>query len=409
MPDSPRRARLLLGLCYLAFVSIGLPDGLLGVAWPSVRASFDLGLDALGSLLIVSTAGYVTASFCSGWLLRRVSVGALLALSCVATAASVFGYAGAPWWAFMVAMASLAGLGAGAIDAGLNTFVATHYSARTLNWLHAFYGGGAASGPMLMTSVLAAGLAWQWGYALVGIGQLVLAAGFAATLAYWPRAATGALGSAADAEVVAASHTLRLPAVWLGIAAFFVYTGLEAAAGAWAFSLFVEQRGIAMGAAGAWVSGYWAALAAGRVATGFVLGRASIDSVLRGAITGMTVGAALLSADLGPLVSGVALVAVGGCAGPIFPSLIAATPRRLGTSHTANAVGFQIAAAAIGQALLPALAGILAQRAGLMWVAPALLGGTVVLLGVHTALVVAAGINAAAGAAQKWPATASPL
>src|ERR1041385_7835888 len=160
---------LLIALAWLSFISLGLPDGLNGVAWPSIRADFHLPLDALGALLMMFTVDYLASSFSSGPLLARISVGTLLALSCLATAVSLIGYALAPAWWVMVALGMLAGLGAGAIDAGLNTFAATQFSARMVNWLHACYGVGAAGGPAIMTSVLAANHPWQQGYAVVGV------------------------------------------------------------------------------------------------------------------------------------------------------------------------------------------------------------------------------------------------
>src|SRR5215471_17598683 len=176
----------LIVLAYVGFVSLGLPDGLLGVAWPSMRASFHVPLDALGTLLVTFTTGYLLSSCSSGYLLARLSVGALLALSCLATATSLLGYALAPWWWMLVVLGALSGLGAGAIDAGVNTYVATHYSPRMINWLHACYGLGATSGPVIMTSVLAGQHSWQWGYGIVGLGQLGLAVAFGLTRTWWP-------------------------------------------------------------------------------------------------------------------------------------------------------------------------------------------------------------------------------
>ena len=178
-----RRVGVLLALSYVGFVSLGLPDGLLGVAWPSIREQFRLELDALGPLLVATTAGYVFASFSSGRVLARMNLGALLGASCAAMAISLIGYAIAPAWFVMVGFGLFAGLGAGAIDAALNTYVATHHSPRTLNWLHACYGIGAASGPALMTGVLMAGDPWQRGYWMVALGQIALALCFFATRA----------------------------------------------------------------------------------------------------------------------------------------------------------------------------------------------------------------------------------
>ena len=343
---------LLIGLAFLGFISIGLPDGLLGVAWPSMRAYFGLPLDALGGLLALYTAGYLLASFSSGGLLARLSVGALLALSCLATGLSLIGYALAMWWWMVMALATLAGLGAGAIDAGLNTFAAIHFSARLVNWLHAFYGIGAFSGPLLMTALLEGGRAWQLGYAIVGVGQLALALCFGLTRRQWSNSDNSETQPAATAKTASRASlfsTLRLPLVWLSVAAFFFYTGIEAAAGAWAYSLLTEARAIPLMTAGLWVSIYWGGLTAGRVVS------------------------ALLGLALGP----------------VFPSLIATTPARLGARHTANGVGFQIAAAALGQALLPALVGVLAQQFTLEIIGPALFVAAAILFALHEALTAA--------------------
>jgi fucose permease len=231
-------SHLLIGLAYVGFVSLGLPDGLLGVAWPSIRTFFHLPLDALGALLVMFPAGYLGSSFSSGYLLARLSVGTLLALSCLATAISLLGYALTPQWWIM------GGLGAGAIDAGINTYAATHYSARTVNWLHACYGIGAAGGPVIMTSVLSAGHPWQWGYRIVGIGQIILAVCFGLTHTWWQLPARTASPASAPAPIGATTSwsTLRLPIMWLSMAVFFVYTGLEAAAGTWIYSLLTEAR-----------------------------------------------------------------------------------------------------------------------------------------------------------------------
>jgi|ERR1041384_48497 fucose permease len=362
---------LLIALAFAAFVSLGLPDGLNGVAWPSIRAYFDLPLDALGSLLVMFTLGYLVSSFSSGRLLSLMSVGKLLAMSCLATAMSMLGYALASAWWVMVTFAALAGLGAGAVDAGLNTFAAMRFSARMVNWLHACYGIGAATGPMIMTSVLTMHRPWQRGYVIVGIGQLALALCFLVTRQWWP----GVLAaSTSPATVTRASNisTLKLPAVWLSVGVFFVYTGIEAAAGAWAFTLFTEARGVSVITAGWWVSAYWGALTVGRLLSGMVLGFVSVHRLLRLCFAGIASGAILvwLSGASGLAVAG--LVLMGLASAPVFPSLIASTPRRLGSVHATNAVGFQVSAAVLGQSLLPALIGLTAGRFGLEVVGPSL-------------------------------------
>ncbi len=385
-----RSKALLIGLAYLSFVSLGLPDGLLGVAWPSIRASFDLPLDALGALLVMFTIGYLISSFSSGRLLAAMSVGTLLALSCLATAASLIGYALTSAWEVMVALGVLAGLGAGAIDAGLNTFAATQFSARMVNWLHACYGIGAAAGPVIMTSVLAMRQPWQRGYAIVGGGQLLLAFCFALTRRRWSDESADRENPApASSPSASAIATLRLPVVWLSVAVFFVYTGVEAAAGAWAYTLFTEARGVSMMAAGPWVSVYWGALTVGRLLSGFVVGFVSVNRLLRFCIAGIAIGAALVWLNLTNLTGFLGLALMGLASAAVFPSLIATTPERLGEAHTANGVGFQIAAAVLGQSLLPAIVGLLAGRFGLEIVGPSLLAAAVLLLILFETLIAA--------------------
>jgi fucose permease len=285
----------------------------------------------------------------------------------------------------MVAFGALAGLGAGAIDAGINTYAATHYSTRIVNWLHACYGIGAASGPIIMTRVLSADLQWRWGYGIVAMGQLTLAVCFAVTHKQWP-----ASPATPDTRETIPRHpafrTLRLPAAWLSVAAFFIYTGLEAAVGAWTYSLFTEARMIPMETAGLWVSLYWGSLTAGRLVFGLIVGFASAHLLLYFCMVSIVAGTALLWLNLTSTLSFLGLALTGLVAGPIFPSLIAMTPVRLGKAHTANGVGFEIAAAALGQALLPAAIGMLANHYGLEMIGPALFVVAIILLAVYTIL-----------------------
>lgn len=382
-----RYSLVLVALAYVSFISLGLPDGLNGVAWPSIRAYFNLPIDALGSLLVMFTAGYLVSSFGSGRLLARMSIGLLLALSCLATAASLVGYALSPAWWMMVGLGLLSGLGSGAIDAGLNIFAATRFNARMVNWLHACYGVGAAAGPVIMTSVLAARQPWQRGYMIVAGWQLLLAACFAVTRKLWLES-NGVFQEPESTSATNASplSTMRVPVVWLGIAVFFVYTGIEAAAGTWAFSLFTEARGVSMMTAGTWVSIYWGSLTAGRLLSGFVAGFVSAHRLLSGSVVGVVLGATLIWLGGATIVSFLGLGLMGLACAPIFPSMIASTPARVGARHTPNAVGFQIAAAVLGQSLLPALIGLMAQRMGLEIIGAALLISAAVLVGLYVSL-----------------------
>lgn len=380
----PVRALLLLLLTYLGFISLGLPDGMLGVAWPSMRAEFALPLDAISKVLVVFMVGYLVATFASGWLLARMNVGMLLALSGAATATGLLGYAYAPAWGVLVGLSLVAGLGAGAIDAGLNTYAATNYSARTMNWLHACYGVGAAAGPVLLTRLLESGSPWQRGYVLIGIGELVLVACFLATLSWWPKQASPE-GNAAASPQAPPAHasllsSLRLKSVWLGIATFFIYTGTEAAVGTWAYTYLTQHFGLSAAEGGWWAGAYWGSLTVGRIVAGLIAGRLSAASLIRGGAWMILAGALLAASGLGTgaTITGIMLVGFG-CA-PIFPSLISTTPARVPAAHAANAVGFQIAAATLGISLVPSAAGYLAQNQGLQIIPCLWLGAAVGLM-----------------------------
>ncbi|HEU4430913.1 MAG TPA: MFS transporter [Myxococcota bacterium] len=381
-----RRSLALGMLAFLGFASLGLPDGALGVAWPRVRESFGLPLDSLGALLAASVTGYASASFLAGAILARISLGALLALSCAATGAALLGYWAAPSWGAMVACGLVAGLGAGAIDAGINAFAALRFAPRTLHWLHAAYGLGTTAGPALMTHALMSGAGWRAGYLALGAAQLALALGFAATRRLWPGApAADDAGGSGDAPAAPLVATLRSRAAQLGASSFFLYLGVEATAGAWLYSLLEEGRGASMAVASGAAGAYWGALLAGRVAFGFAPNRWGASAVVVPATLLCAVAAVGLALDAGFSLDLACAALLGFGAAPIFPALIASTPERIGEAHTANAVGLQIASAALGQAGLPALTGIAAARLGLACVPLALLGFALALLGVQLA------------------------
>jgi fucose permease len=384
MASGRQRTGLLVGLAYAAFVSLGLPDGLTGVAWPSIRTSFGLSLDALGALMTTITIGYLLSSFSSGRVLARLGVGWLLVLSCLATAFGLLGYSVASFWLIMVGLGLLVGLGGGAIDAGLNTYAAEHFSARQLNWLHAAFGFGSALGPLIMSSVISLGQPWRLGYLLVGCAQLLLALGFALTRAHWqtqrPQHQAAALPSA---PMLA---TLRLPQAWLSMALFFLYAGLELSAGQWLYSLLTEGRGMTPGSAGVWLSIYWGSLTVGRLVSGVIVERMPLSRLLQICLFGALLGAGMLwFAGTAPLaLVGVALLGL--TLAPMFPSFIALTPARMGPQHTANTVGFQIAAAMLGGTALASSFGVLADRFGLELLGPFLVGIAVLLGGMFVVL-----------------------
>ena len=380
------RTTLLALLAFLAFVSLGLPDGLLGPSWPSMQRSFEVPLDALGSLVAATTAGYLVASFSAGAILRAVPLGAVLALSTAAAATALLGIALAPAWPAVLAFGALAGLGGGAIDAGLNAYGAARFSARTLNWLHAFYGVGAGLGPLVVTTVLASGLPWGWSFALVGAAQASLALTFLLTRRRWDRGADEA-GAEAPMPAAPSLSTLRRSVVWLGMGVFFVYTGVEAAAAQWSYTLLTVGRGVPEATAGLAVALYWGGLTAGRIAFGAVAHRLAPVATLRLCLAGATLGAALLWLEPTRGLAIAGLVAIGALLAPVFATLIGLTPARVGTAHADSAIGFQIAAAGLGGAAGVAGMGALAEAAGLEAIGAGLVALALLLLALHEALV----------------------
>src|SRR3954447_19299943 len=222
---APRRTGLLiLLLAYAGFIALGLSNSVMGVAWPSIRNTFGLPLDALGVLLIGNTTGYMLASAVSGRLMALLNVGTLLAGGCGLGAGAMLATSAAPAWPVLVVLGFAAGLSGGAIDGSLNAYAAAHFSPRAMNWLHACFGIGATLGPAIMTAVIVHGLSWRVGYFIVGALQLTLALYFIFTRQSWRDPAP----SVADSEPVRGAllaATLRLPMTWLGITLFFAYTG----------------------------------------------------------------------------------------------------------------------------------------------------------------------------------------
>ncbi|WP_433317963.1 MFS transporter [Micromonospora sp. CA-269861] len=386
-PARPRASLLL--LAYLAFVSLGLPDSLLGVGWPSIRGDFDVPTEAVGWVLTAGTVGYLTSSVLAGFTLARVGVGALLAGSTLLASLALAGFSVSPVLAVLVGCALLVGLGSGAVDSGLNAYAAGAFGPRHMNWLHAFFGLGVAIGPLIMTGVLSAGLAWRWGYGIVAAAQLVLAVAFALTVRAWrrgPSAEAGAtVGAAAPAGPtgtgvgpapivrVPVLDTLRLPAIWSGLLAFMLYVAIEVAAGLWAFLLLTEGRGLSPAVAGGCVSAYWGSLFVGRVVQGLVAERLGAGLVLRVSLAGMAVGAALIAVPGPAVVAVLGLVVVGFAAAPVFPLLTLTTAERVGAAHADRAIGLQIGASGVGAALVPAGLGVLIAHTSVQVLGSALL------------------------------------
>lgn len=387
MTVSPPRARgSLLLLAYLGFVGLGVPDGLLGVGWPEISDEFGVPIAAVGLLLAVGTVGYLASSVAGSFTVARWGVGRLLAVGMALAGTALAGYALAPVFAVMVCLALLPGLGSGAVDSGLHAYAAAALGPRHMHRLHAFFGLGVAVGPLIMTAVLRADLSWRWGYAAVAAAQIALAAAFALRINAWAALpAQPTTDPSAGAGPMAARDTLRLPAVWIGAAAFAAYVAIEVGAGLWGFLLLTEARGVGPVLAGVCVSGYWGALSVGRLAFGLVAERAPTRAILPVALTGMTTATALIALPGPAGVTVAGLLLLGFSAAPVFPLLTLATADRVGAGHADRAIGVQIGAAGLGGAVIPAGIGWILAQYGAQWLGAALLVAAFALLGLYLA------------------------
>ena len=223
-------------IAYLSFVALGLPGGMLGVAWPSIRDTFEVPSAALGTLLLCGVVGYFAAGMLNGYVVTRLGTGRTLMIASLLSAAGIAGYSIAPGWWFIVAAGVILGIGQGILDAALNLFFASNFTPRLMNWLHAAFGLGAALGPLLMTLLFSLDQSWRVGYLVVVLIQIVLAVSFGVSEKLWHLSHHDEAD--ADAPTPSIARTLGQPAVLLSILLFFFFTGAEATAGNWRFTLF---------------------------------------------------------------------------------------------------------------------------------------------------------------------------
>ena len=377
-------SNLLLALIYIAFISLGLPDGVLGVAWPAMRLSLNQPVESAGLVTVVVTACSALSGFASGAVLRRLSAGTVVAASGFMTGLALLGLAQVPSFALLLLLAVPLGFGSGAVDSAMNHFVARHYSSRHMNWLHGFWGLGATLGPTLMGVALARSAldsgGWRAGYEQIGFMQLGLAAVFLLTLKLWrfaPQRSDAADGAAGLAE----RPVPRPQALWLAPSLFFLYAGVEVGTSLWAATVLIEERHVSGATAGLWVSGFFAAITAGRFATGLVSQRLGNRRMVRYGLLLATAGAGLFSlAALPASVCGVGLLLLGlGCA-PVYPSLMHEAARRFDAATTQKLIGRQVGAAYIGCVLLPAALGLAGATWGLWLIMPLIAAMAVLLL-----------------------------
>ncbi len=359
---------VLLFLVYAAFVSLGLPDGAFGVGWPAMRSELRQPLEALGWVSSLWTACSAISGFASARVLARFGTLHVVLGSGLLTGFSLLGFALAPSFGVVVALALPLGLGAGSVDAGLNHHAAAHYSSRHMNWLHAAWGVGATLGPLALTVAIGSGHGWRAGYVWLAVAQLCLVGVFFATRRLWrslPAASVAQSTSAHSARAAVAPSAL-----WLAPATYVLYSGAEGGIGLWAASVLRDGRGFSPAVAGGIAATYFAAITLGRVLAGTSADRIGNRRMVRYGLALASAGLLLFALPLGSLgaVLGLALIGLG--LAPIYPCLMHETPHRFDAATARRVIGRQVASAYLGSMLLPAGVGVLAGRFGLWLVAP---------------------------------------
>ena len=353
---------LLLPVIYLAFISLGLPDSLLGSAWPVMHSDLSVPLSASGVIFMIISLGTVVSSLASDRLNRRFGTGLVTAVSVAMTMMALFGFSRSRSYLLLCLLAVPYGLGAGSVDAALNNYVTLHYASRHMSWLHCMWGIGASIGPAVMGAALASGRGWPGGYRSIGFIQLALTAVLFLSLPLWRRTAGE---EQAASQPVGLRSALRLPGAKAVLVCFLCYCGLEQSAGLWTASYLVSVRGLDAAAAARGVSLFYLGITAGRAASGFMTMRFDDTAMIRLGQGTAAAGIALLLLPLPTPLALAGLVILGlGCA-PIYPCVIHSTPARFGPERSQALIGLQMASAYIGTMLIPPCAGALFRAAGM--------------------------------------------
>ena len=351
-------ASLLLPVIYLAFISLGLPDSLLGSAWPSMYTELGASLSWAGIVSMIISAGTIVSALCSERLNLRLGTGGVTFLSVMLTAVALLGFSLSTSFWQLCLWAVPYGLGAGSVDAALNNYVALHYESRHMSWLHCMWGVGASIGPVIMGRALAGGT-WQGGYRTIALLQFALTAVLLLSLRLWKRPQANVEG--ADFKPHPIPELLRRPGVPQVLLCFFCYSALEATAGMWAASYCTLVRGIDAETAARWASLFYVGITIGRGVCGFLTMKISDQNMIRLGQALIAAGVVLILAPLGQGTLFAGLITVGlGCA-PIYPSIIHETPVNFGRDVSMSMTGLQMATAYVGSCLMPPLFGLLAQ------------------------------------------------
>ena len=368
---APQRNRLFLVLTF-GFVLLGMGLGVQGVAWPSVAETFDRSLADLGYVTLLFGGGYTASTLLSGRLSSRAGIGPTLIGAAGLAVVALAALSGSPTWPLFLTAAGVLGAAGGLVDAATNTYVAIRRGVRAMGLLHGSFGIGAIAGPLLVTGLLQVGLSWRAAFAALAGGQGLYAAGL------WLAARH------LDARIapVADDHQtglLRSSVLVWSLVVFFLYLGIAAGAGVWAFTFLTENRGISDGLSGVVVASYWGAFTAARLLLGAAGDRFRADMVLRWSAVSTITTLLVFWWSPEAWVGVAALVLAGFAHGPVFPLEMLLTPRRFGTALTPTVVGLEIATANAAGAVLPGLIGLVVGYGGLDVIPPLLVANALAL------------------------------
>ena len=356
---------LLLAVIYLAFISLGLPDALLGGAWPTIYQAWDVPVSWAGVVYMIISLGTVVSSLMSDRLTRALGAGKVTALSVAATAAALWGYSvsGSFWQLCLWAIPY--GLGAGSVDAALNNYVALHYDSHHMSWLHCMWGVGASVGPYIMAHALTGPQGWSAGYQTVALIQTVLAVFLFCSLPLWK--GRKASGQAQNEKALTLPQVLAIPGVKRAIAAFFCYSALETTVFLWGASYLVLHRGVEEAEAARLAGFFYLGMTLGRALGGFVTMRLNDRQMIRlgQAVTVLGIAVLLLPLEAAVMAAGMLVLGLG-CA-PIYPAFIHATPTCFGAERSQAVIGVQMAGAYVATSFMPPVFGLVAQ-----YISPAL-------------------------------------
>lgn len=355
---------LLLAIIYLSFISLGLPDSLLGSAWPTMYPQLGVPVSYSGIIFMIISVGTIISSLQSDRLTRRLGTGKVTAISVAMTAAALFGFSISHAFWQLCLWAIPYGLGAGSVDASLNNYVALHYESKHMSWLHCMWGVGAASGPYIMGAVITGGGTWNGGYRCIAIIQIVLTAVLLFSLPLWkgrPQV-KDETGSVIEAKALSVKEVLKVSGVKNVLVCFFCYCALEQTTGLWASSYLTLYKGVPAETAASFASMFFIGITVGRALNGFLAMKLHDVQMVRMGQVVIACGIVVMFLPLGTAVSLAGFVMIGlGCA-PIYPCLIHATPAHFGADKSQAIIGIQMACAYVGTSLMPPLFGLIAEH-----------------------------------------------